>query len=193
MLSSPVYTKAHPRRIALAATTGYPVCKLVTPKAPTDPTSTLYLFSFQSLADPYSPSCSNGTPSISFNFILLQTLSLTTDGYTPLILFSSTASSPICSIFRRPSHFSSTAYKMLLPQLLCFDNDPFSWGCIPPRLILTRRLSPPPLSRSHSDTGGSTQSRAPVFIPYVPRATACPPWRGSRARLRSSERPGELW
>jgi hypothetical protein len=37
------------------------------------------------------------------------------------------------SISRRPSHFSSTAYKMLLPQLLCFDNDPFSWGVYPPQ------------------------------------------------------------
>jgi hypothetical protein len=95
MLFSPVYTEAHPRRSAAfaarmnlrdasPAATGYSVCKLVTPTTPTHPTGTLYPFSFQSLAEPYSPSCSNGTPSISFNFILLQTLSLTTDGYTPL-------------------------------------------------------------------------------------------------------------
>ena len=38
------------------------------------------------------------------------------------------------SISCRPSHFFSTAYKMLLPQLLCFDNDPFSWGGVPPNL-----------------------------------------------------------
>src|SRR5260370_29519800 len=37
------------------------------------------------------------------------------------------------SISRRPSPFSSTAYKMLFPQLLCFDNDPFSWGVYPPQ------------------------------------------------------------
>ena len=37
------------------------------------------------------------------------------------------------SISRRPSHFSSTAYKMLLPQLLCFHNDLFSWGVYPPQ------------------------------------------------------------
>ena len=49
-------------------------------------------------------------------------------GYTPLSLFSSAASAPISSISRRPSHFSSTTYKMLLPQLLCFDSHPFSGG-----------------------------------------------------------------
>jgi hypothetical protein len=37
------------------------------------------------------------------------------------------------SISRRPSPFSSTAYKMLFPQPLCFDNDPFSWGVYPPQ------------------------------------------------------------
>jgi hypothetical protein len=66
-------------------------------------------FSFQSLADSFP--CNGGVP--------------------PLSLFSSTASSLISSISRRPSHFSSTAYKMLLPQLLSFDNHPFSWGCTP--------------------------------------------------------------
>jgi hypothetical protein len=95
MLFSPVYAEAHPRRIAAFAsrmnlrdaahaTTGYSVCNLVTLTTPTEPTDTLYLFSFQSLAEPCSPSRSHGTPFISFNFILLRTLSLTTDGYTPL-------------------------------------------------------------------------------------------------------------
>jgi hypothetical protein len=36
------------------------------------------------------------------------------------------------SISRRPSHFSSTTYKMLFQQPLCFDNHPFSWGVYPP-------------------------------------------------------------
>jgi hypothetical protein len=36
---------------------------------------------------------------------------------------------------RRPSHFPSTVYKMLLPQLLCFDNHPVSWGVYPPGSI----------------------------------------------------------
>jgi hypothetical protein len=112
MLSSPVYREAHSRRIAafasqpdvwalggnrrkfpvpemnlrdsVPAPTGYSVCEVVTPTTPTDPTGTLYPFSFQSLAEPCSLLYSNGTPFISFNFILLQTLSLTTDGYTPL-------------------------------------------------------------------------------------------------------------
>jgi hypothetical protein len=52
---------------------------------------------------------------------------------------SSTAAPPISSISHRPSLFSSTAYKMLLPQLVCFDNDPFSWGVYtPPRLFSVR-------------------------------------------------------
>jgi hypothetical protein len=71
----------------------------------------------------------------SFFFNRLRTLSITTRGCTPLPLFSSSASSPISSISRRPSHFSSSAYKMLLPQLLCFGNDPFSLGVYPPRPI----------------------------------------------------------
>jgi hypothetical protein len=114
----------HPSAPATAQT----VCKLVTLTAPMDPTGTLYPFSFQSLVGSFSPSCSNGTPFISFTFILLRTLSSSTGGYTPLPPSSSTDASPICSISRRPSLFSSIAYKMLLPQLLCFDNDPFSWG-----------------------------------------------------------------
>jgi hypothetical protein len=101
LLSSPVYIESHPLRStifvsriglrdvafasrmnlgdAVPAATGYSICKLVTP-TPTDPTGTLYPFSFQSLAEPYSPSCSNGTPFIPFNFILLQTLSFPTGG-----------------------------------------------------------------------------------------------------------------
>jgi hypothetical protein len=59
---------------------------------------------------------------------IVSAVFLSQRGCTPLALFSSTASSPISSISRRPSHFSSTAYKMLLPQPLCFDNHPFSWG-----------------------------------------------------------------
>src|SRR6267378_2511650 len=31
-------------------------------------------------------------------------------------------------IFRRPSPFFSATYKMIFAQLLCFENDPFSWG-----------------------------------------------------------------
>jgi len=45
-----------------------------------------------------------------------------------------------CSISCRPSHFSSTAYKMLLPQLLCFDNDPFSGGVYPSYHFIFRSL-----------------------------------------------------
>jgi hypothetical protein len=108
MLYSAVYSEAHPRPSAAFASRmnmrdvahsaptsqrishpsaplpGQTFCKLAAPTTPTAPTGTLHPFSFQSLAGPCSPSCSNEAPFISFNFILLQTLSLTTDGYTPL-------------------------------------------------------------------------------------------------------------
>jgi hypothetical protein len=83
MLLSPVYIEAHPRRKFVHPETGHSVRKPVAPRASTALTGTLYLFSFQSLAEPYSSSRSNRTPFISCNFIFLQTLSLATDGYTP--------------------------------------------------------------------------------------------------------------
>jgi hypothetical protein len=49
-------------------------------------------------------------------------------GCIPLSHSSSTAAPRISTISPRPSLFSSTAYKMLLPQISCFDNHPFSWG-----------------------------------------------------------------
>src|SRR5713226_1098188 len=77
------------RRDASPPTTGFSV-----PTTPTDPTGTSYPFSFQSLAEPYSPSCSNATPFIPFSFIPLWTLSLTTDGYAP-----SPKKSPACPVY----------------------------------------------------------------------------------------------
>jgi hypothetical protein len=53
------------------------------------------------------------------------------------------------SISRRPSHFSSTAHKILLPQLLCFDNDPFSWGGGVPLAPHRGRCYPVALQRKH--------------------------------------------
>jgi hypothetical protein len=35
-------------------------------------------------------------------------------------------------ISRRPSPFYSATYKMLFPQLLCFENDPSFMGGVPP-------------------------------------------------------------
>jgi hypothetical protein len=111
MLFFPVYTEAHPRRNAAFASrpdvwalggnrrrfpvpemnlrdavppaTGYSVRKLVTPTTPTDPTGTLYLFSFQSLAEPYSASYSNVTPCIPFISLSLRTISFATGGVHP--------------------------------------------------------------------------------------------------------------
>jgi hypothetical protein len=68
-----------------------------------------------------------------FVFNRFRTLSIAMGVYTPIALFFPTACPPIASISRRPSHFSSIAYKMLLAQLLSFDNDPFSWGVYTPR------------------------------------------------------------
>jgi hypothetical protein len=115
-----------------APTTGHSVCKLVTP-APSNGIS--YPFSFQSLANHSSPSSSNGAPLISFIFIAPRTLSIATGRYTPSLSFSRPPLASISSFSCHPSHSSSTAYKMLLPQLLCFDHHPFSWGCTPPRTI----------------------------------------------------------
>src|ERR1700682_6489319 len=47
-------------------------------------------------------------------------------------------------ISRRPSPFFSATYKMLFAQLLCFENDPFSWGVqySPPPPAPSRRREP---------------------------------------------------
>jgi hypothetical protein len=66
-------------------------------------------------------------PHIPFISLSLWRFPFATGGYTPSLYFSRPPPDSISSISRRPSHFSSTTYKMLLPQLLCFDNDPFSW------------------------------------------------------------------
>ena len=96
LLSSSVYTESHPCRVASFAsrtdlrgtappTPGYSVRKLVTPTTPTDPTGTSYLFSFQSLAEPYSPSFSNGRPFIPFISLPLRTDFFATGGTPPSI------------------------------------------------------------------------------------------------------------
>jgi hypothetical protein len=97
-----------------------------------DSNGRLYPFSFQSLVVSSSPSPSHGVLCIPFIFLSLRTLSFATGGYTPLAQSFCTASSPTSFISRRPSHFSSTTYKMLFQQPLCFDNHPFSWGVYPP-------------------------------------------------------------
>src|SRR5882762_1940032 len=44
-------------------------------------------------------------------------------------------------ISRRPSPFCSATYKMLFAQLLCFENDPFSWGgCTLPLLSSSKSI-----------------------------------------------------
>jgi hypothetical protein len=143
------YTLATGTNAALpapASILGQAVRNLVTPRPLND---TFYPFSFQYIFHPSFPLCVNRSPLIPFPFIPLQAIPSPTGGYTPPPLpralsakgsSSSTALSPICSISRPPSHFSSIAYKMLLPQLLCFDNHPFSWGVYSPsRLPRARR------------------------------------------------------
>ena len=58
----------------------------------------LYLLYCQSLVDPSSPSWPNGTPYIPFIFMLFQSLSVTTNGYTPSLnfIFRSVARSALC-------------------------------------------------------------------------------------------------
>jgi hypothetical protein len=114
MLFSPVYIEAHPRQIAAHAA----------PSITLKSFNPFLLNGFRTLSCQWTPA----TPFLS----AVSGLFPLQWGCTPLTLSSSTASSPISSISRRPSHFSSTAYKMLLAQLLCFDNDPFSWGVYTP-------------------------------------------------------------
>jgi hypothetical protein len=78
-------------------------------------------------------------------------------GVTPLFVFPSTASSPISPTSRRASHFSSTAYKMLLPQLLCFDNDPFSWWGVPPPREFSPRIKTDQEMTNPNYTNGSSR------------------------------------
>lgn len=130
MLFFPVYTESHPRRIAAfasrmnlrdadPATTGFSVCKRVTPTTPTGPTGSLHPFSFQSLARSYSPSCSNGTPFISFDFILLRTLSLPTGGYTPLLYPERSSEGPVSTFPSLYFIFHSFAQGALCERTNC--------------------------------------------------------------------------
>jgi hypothetical protein len=55
-------------------------------------------------------------------------------------------------ISRRPSPFCSATYKMLFAQLLCFENDPFSWGGVPlltssKSIVCASAASPPSRER----------------------------------------------
>jgi hypothetical protein len=141
-----------------APATGQPVYKPVTPR-PFNGNS--YPLSFQYISRPSSPSLSNGTAFISFIFIALRTLSTATGGYTPSLFFSRPPLASISSISCHPSHFPSTTYKMLLPQLLCFHNHPFSWGVYPPA---------PSLSRAHlSPARSSLRASVPLWLTSSPR------------------------
>jgi hypothetical protein len=140
MLSSPVFAKLQPRsappsRSPSFRTDEWPGRLQIS--YPKGFNGRLYPFSFQSLIVSSSPSRSNGTPRIPFISLSLRRLFFATGGYTPSPSLSRLPPVPISSISRRPSYFSSTAYRMLLPQLLCFDNHPFSWGCTPLPLYFT--------------------------------------------------------
>jgi hypothetical protein len=112
-----------------APATAQPVCILVTP---TLSSGNPYPFSFQYILRPSFPSRLNGNPPILFRFIFLRTMFPPTGGYTPSLSLSRPPLASIPSISCHPSHFSSTTYKMLLPQLFCFHNHPFSWGGVYP-------------------------------------------------------------
>jgi hypothetical protein len=114
MLSSPVYAETHPRRNVAHRNFSNSLRSF----------NSFIFNGFRTLSYQWTPATLS--LSIGSGLFPLQWRCI------PLALSSSTASSPVSSISRRPSHFSSTAYKMLLPQLLCFDNDPFSWGVYTP-------------------------------------------------------------
>jgi hypothetical protein len=128
LLSSSVFPKLQPRSVPPSRfhIGERPDCSLTS--YPKDSNGRLYPFSFQSLVIPSSPSSSNRTLRIPFISLSLRALSLATGGYTPSLHFSRPPLDSISSISRRPSLFLSIAYKMLLSQLLGFDNPPFSWG-----------------------------------------------------------------
>jgi hypothetical protein len=118
MLFSPVYIESHPRRNAANAASSIPL-------------ESFNFFTFNG----FRTLLHNGRPQ-SFSLQSLPDSFYCNGGVPPLARASSTASSPISFISRHPSHFSSTAYKMLFQQLLCFDNHPFSWGVYtPPHII----------------------------------------------------------
>jgi hypothetical protein len=114
MLFSPVYIKSHPRRDA----------------AHSD--SPIFLESFNSCTFNSFGTLVAQWSAATLVFSDASGLFPLQWGCTPLAQSSCTAPSPICSISRRPSHFPSRAYKMLLAQLLCFDNHPFSWEVYTP-------------------------------------------------------------
>ena len=141
-----------------APATGQPVCKPVTP---TLSSGNSYPLSFQYICRLSFPSRSNGAPLISFIFIALRTPSIATGGYTPSLFFSRPPLASVSSISCHPSHFPSTTYKMLLPQLLSFHNHPFSWGVYPPA---------PSLSRAHlSPARSSLRASVPLWLTFSRR------------------------
>jgi hypothetical protein len=115
MLSSPVYTKSHPRRDAVhAASQSFHVSS-----------KSFRSYPFRTLASHLKATVSSNP----FEINRLRTLcKIPGIGYPPSLSFSRPPLDSISVISRHPSLFSSTVYKMLLQQLLCFDNHPFSWG-----------------------------------------------------------------
>jgi hypothetical protein len=156
MLSSSVFAKLQPRSVPSNHSPGFHTdgwLECLQTSYPKVSNGRSYPLSFQSLGEPGFPSNSNGVLCIPFVSLPLPTLSSATRGCTPSFHFSRPPLDSISSISRHPSHFSSTTYKMPLPQLLCFENHPFLWGCIP-------------LTRLHPASRGR-ESRA------------CPPYRAS--------------
>src|SRR4029077_7207281 len=178
MLSSPVFAKLQ-RRIVPPGIPSLPLSSLATRHSSSIPflfnrSSSLrlrrrpterYISPLCSYLCPRSPSRQGGTP--------------------PASLYSRPPLDSISSIFRRPSYFSSTTYKMLLPQLLCFDNHPFSCGVYPPPSILFPVHScperPGALSESFDPAGETLALHSPP---------ACPPWRVTFLSGRKSCRAG---
>src|SRR3981081_3032868 len=90
----------------------------------------------------------------------------------PLRLFNG-HEPPVTSykISRRPSPFYSAGYKMLFPQLLCFENDPsFRWGVYP----LNEEIMNATITNSSSTIDiPAVTPRNDSSLPHAPKEGRC--------------------
>src|SRR6267378_980110 len=74
-------------------------------------------------------------------------------------------------ISRRPSPFRSASYKMLFPQLLCFENDPFFMGVCTP---LNEEVMNSTIANSSSTIDiPEVTSRNDSSLPHAPKEGRC--------------------
>jgi hypothetical protein len=138
MLFFPVFATLQPRIVFLSCRSGLAaLSRFVLSSIPI-----IQPLCFQTLADSFAQ-WALATPLLSISSGLFPS---PWGCIPPSLYFSRLTLDTISSISRRPSFFSSITYKMSIPQLLCFDNDPFSWG------VYTPCLDPPPSLAAHKRT-----------------------------------------